>query len=189
MRTFVFFCLLSIYSAYGAKNKELYCGTCKAIVNELEHSISKVDPKKTINVGSYRVNPDGKTRTIQKSFARSEAHLTDLLESVCGEISENYVEAKDSKTGKKSLKRMVTHDGKMSSDVDFSQLMQETQAQGDAPPDTKSKKVKFACETIIEDFEDEILHHFKNGHEDASMKICADVADYCDAEETNKDEL
>ena len=43
---------------------------------------------------------------------------------------------------------MVTHDGKMSSDVDFSQLMQETQAQGDAPPDTKSKKVKFAVSEL-----------------------------------------
>uniref|UniRef100_A0A3B4WZV5 DUF3456 domain-containing protein n=1 Tax=Seriola lalandi dorsalis TaxID=1841481 RepID=A0A3B4WZV5_SERLL len=32
---------------------------CKAIVDELNYSISQVDPKKTINVGSFRLNPDG----------------------------------------------------------------------------------------------------------------------------------
>ena len=38
---------------------------CRAIVSEIEHNVSKVDPKKTIEVGSFRVDPNGKTRTIQ----------------------------------------------------------------------------------------------------------------------------
>ena len=32
---------------------------CRAIVDELSYSISQVDPKKTINVGSFRLNADG----------------------------------------------------------------------------------------------------------------------------------
>ena len=47
---------------------------------------------------------------------------------------------------------MVTHDGKMSSDIDFHQLMDETQSQSkDTPPDAKSNRVKFAvgCEYDI----------------------------------------
>ena len=34
-------------------------------MNEVEHSVNQVDPKKKIDVGSFRVDPDGKTRTIQ----------------------------------------------------------------------------------------------------------------------------
>ena len=40
---------------------------------------------------------------------------------------------------------MVTHDGKMAPDIDFHQLMEETNKQDkDTPPDAKSNKVKFA---------------------------------------------
>ena len=40
---------------------------------------------------------------------------------------------------------MVTHDGKMASDIDFHQLMDESNSQSkDTPPDAKSNKVKFA---------------------------------------------
>lgn len=43
------------------------------------------------------------------------------------------------------LKRMVTHDGKMASDVDFNKLMEDSKDEGaKTPPDAKSKKVKFA---------------------------------------------
>ena len=39
--------------------------------------------------------------SLQKSYARSESHLTELLENVCKDISDNYVESKDPKTGQK----------------------------------------------------------------------------------------
>uniref|UniRef100_A0A3Q4GMY7 DUF3456 domain-containing protein n=2 Tax=Neolamprologus brichardi TaxID=32507 RepID=A0A3Q4GMY7_NEOBR len=53
--------VLSVFtgSSQGKRDKVLYCSACKAIVDELNHSISQVDPKKTINVGSFRLNPDG----------------------------------------------------------------------------------------------------------------------------------
>uniref|UniRef100_H2Y6U3 DUF3456 domain-containing protein n=1 Tax=Ciona savignyi TaxID=51511 RepID=H2Y6U3_CIOSA len=187
MNAVYFLCILALVPLASAKkDMDLYCGTCKAIMSEVEHSISQIDPNKKIDVGSFRVDPNGKTRTIQKPYARSEAHLTGLLETVCNEVSENYVESKDAESGKMRLKRMVTHDGKMSSDVDFQSLM-ENSKNSDAPPDAKTKKVKFACESIIEDYEDEILHHFKNEHNNADLKICAELAEYC--EEMSKDEL
>nr|CAB3232316.1 protein canopy homolog 2-like [Phallusia mammillata] len=177
-----------IQVAISAKDLDLYCGTCKAIVSEIEHGVGQVDPKKKIDVGSFRVAPDGKTRTVQKSYARSETHLTELLENVCNEVSENYVESKDANTGKMQLKRMVTHDGKMSGDVDFQQLMEDSKNQdAKTPPDTKTKKVKFACESIIEDYEDDFLHHFKKDSPEIAMKICADAAELCSS--TEKDEL
>ncbi|KAA8587598.1 hypothetical protein FQN60_016460, partial [Etheostoma spectabile] len=53
--------LLSVFigSGQGKRDKVLYCSACKAIVDELNYSISQVDPKKTINVGGFRLNPDG----------------------------------------------------------------------------------------------------------------------------------
>ena len=43
------------------------------------------------------------------------------------------------------LRRMVTHDGKMATDVNFQQIMEDAKKQtADTPPDTKSKKVKHA---------------------------------------------
>jgi len=45
---------------------------------------------------------------------------------------------------------MVTHDGKMSTDIDFQQLMADTNQQDkDTPPDAKSNKVKFAVSLIM----------------------------------------
>lgn len=46
-------CLVAITDIY------LCFPACKAIVDELNHSISQVDPKKTITVGGFRLNPDG----------------------------------------------------------------------------------------------------------------------------------
>ena len=40
---------------------------------------------------------------------------------------------------------MVTHDGKMATDVNFQQIMEDAKKQtADTPPDAKSKKVKHA---------------------------------------------
>jgi len=180
------FCLEAVVAK---KNKSLYCGVCKAVVDEVEYSISQVDPNKKIQLGSYRIDPNGKTRTVQKSFARSETHISELLESVCKEVTDNYVVAKDAKTGKKKLNRMVTRDGKMSGDVDFSALMEDAQKSPETPPDSKSKKVKFACESFVEDYEDELMQHFKSEDETVES-LCLDATDYCEEDDFQpKDEL
>lgn len=44
---------------YAVSELDLYSPACRAIVDELNYSISQVDPKKTINIGSFRLNPDG----------------------------------------------------------------------------------------------------------------------------------
>ena len=46
------------------------CDICSAVVDEAEHMIGKVDPKKKVEVGSFRINPDGKTKTVTKKFSR-----------------------------------------------------------------------------------------------------------------------
>lgn len=50
---------------------------CKAIVDELKYSVSRVDPKKTINVGSFRLSPDG---TIKDKKVKILSLLQNLLQ-------------------------------------------------------------------------------------------------------------
>nr|XP_057925460.1 protein canopy-1 isoform X2 [Doryrhamphus excisus] len=70
------------------RNQMLYCSACHAIVDELNHSINLVDPKKTINVGSFRLDPDGSMKDKKVPLARSETHLSELLDGVCDHMSD-----------------------------------------------------------------------------------------------------
>lgn len=192
----IYLCILTMIQYLGifaAKDMDLYCGACKAIVDEVEYSISQIDPKKMIDVGSFRLDPNGKQRSVKVPLARSESQLTELLENVCEDISSDYVQNKDKETGKKSIKRMVTRDGKMSSEVDFQALMQNAQNSGDKPPDTDSKKVKFICESIIEEHEEDFIESFSSPNKNVVKIVCSDIAEYCeesdDEESEEKDEL
>ena len=40
-------------------NKTLNCLVCKALVDEIEALINKIDPAKKVQVGSHRLNGDG----------------------------------------------------------------------------------------------------------------------------------
>ncbi|KGL72868.1 Protein canopy 2, partial [Tinamus guttatus] len=91
---------------------------CRALVDELEWEIAQVDPKKTIQMGSFRINPDGSQSVApadpallaQVPYARSEAHLTELLERVCEKMKE-YGEKVDPSTHRKTYVRVISHDG------------------------------------------------------------------------------
>ncbi|NXN43134.1 CNPY1 protein, partial [Rhinoptilus africanus] len=43
------------------------------------YDIKKVNPKRTIDVGSFQVNPDGTQERSKVPLAKSEGHLTELL--------------------------------------------------------------------------------------------------------------
>ncbi|XP_010214956.1 PREDICTED: protein canopy homolog 2, partial [Tinamus guttatus] len=83
---------------------------CRALVDELEWEIAQVDPKKTIQMGSFRINPDGSQSVGEVPYARSEAHLTELLERVCEKMKE-YGEKVDPSTHRKTYVRVISHDG------------------------------------------------------------------------------
>lgn len=43
----------------------LLAPACRALVDELEWEIAQVDPKKTIQMGSFRINPDGSQSVVE----------------------------------------------------------------------------------------------------------------------------
>lgn len=99
-----------------------YFPVCKATIQEVESAISKVDPKKFVEVG-YRITADGSTSAKKIPYAKSETYLTELLESVCDKM-DDYARAKYKSNGKLTVLRIVTDTGAMNpeaSKVDFVQ--------------------------------------------------------------------
>ncbi|NWR39826.1 CNPY2 protein, partial [Tachuris rubrigastra] len=160
--------LASLVPAAGARrSQDLHCGACRALVDELEWEISQVDPRKTIQMGSFRINPDGSQSVVEVPYARSEAHLTELLERVCEKMKE-YGEKMDPATHRKSYVRVISHDGtKMNlSGVKFD---------GDV-----TSSLKFACESIAEEYEDELIEFLSHEAENVKDRLCSKRTDLCD---------
>ncbi|KAI3375395.1 hypothetical protein L3Q82_021881 [Scortum barcoo] len=207
--------VLSVFisSGQGKRDKVLYCSAatcliaftevylcfpaCKAIVDELNYSISQVDPKKTINVGSFRLNPDGTVKdkkptsfllstTVLSSsrdpllnesevrkvpFARSETHLSELLDGVCNSMSD-YSLYVDPDTQHKQYMRFAPRNGVTTGD--FPDLKN---FQFDGPE--ASSALKFApksCETVVEELEDDIISVFSQDVEHVHEELCNRVS-------------
>ncbi|XP_047444462.1 protein canopy-1 [Mugil cephalus] len=169
-----------ISSCQGKREKMLYCSACKAIVDELTYSISQVDPKKTINVGSFRLDPDGTMKDKKVPLARSEIHLSELLDEVCNSMSD-YALHVDPDTQKKQYMRFAPRDGVTTGDFpDFNNF------QFDGPE--ASNALKFACETLVEELEDDIISVFSQDVQDVHKELCNRISDYCkDSSHTNEE--
>ncbi|XP_041659912.1 protein canopy-1 [Cheilinus undulatus] len=175
--------MMSIFisSASGKRDKVLYCSACKAIVDELNFSISQVDPKKIINVGGFRINPDGTMNDKKVPLARSQTHLAELLESVCESMSD-YAAYVDPDTKVKEYRRFAPRSGVSTGDFpDFKNF------QFDGPE--ASGALKFACETVVEDLEDDILSLFGEETDDVKDELCSRVSDYCSGSTRTKEDL
>uniref|UniRef100_A0A3Q0RG70 Canopy FGF signaling regulator 1 n=1 Tax=Amphilophus citrinellus TaxID=61819 RepID=A0A3Q0RG70_AMPCI len=163
--------LLSVFtgSSQGKRDKVLYCSACKAIVDELNYSISQVDPKKTINVGSFRLNPDGTMKDKKVPFARSETHLSELLDGVCNSMSD-YALYVDPDTQHKQYRRFAPRSSGATGDFpDFKNF------QFDGPE--ASNDLKFACETVVEELEDEIITMLsRDSRESVHKELCNRVS-------------
>ncbi|XP_023660494.2 protein canopy-1 [Paramormyrops kingsleyae] len=167
-------------TAEGKKDKMLYCSACRALADELNYSISRVDPKKTIHVGSFRLNPDGSLDDKKVPLARSETHLTELLEEVCNSMSDYGLHV-DPDTKEKSYKRFAPRD---SGGGDFPDLKH---FQFDGPHGSES--LKFACESIVEDYEDEIISLFTQGEDHVVDTLCSKLSGHCRSASSSRAEL
>ncbi|XP_031205920.1 protein canopy homolog 2 isoform X2 [Mastomys coucha] len=156
-------------TAWARRSQDLHCGACRALVDELEWEIARVDPKKTIQMGSFRINPDGSQSVVEVPYARSEAHLTELLEEVCDRMKE-YGEQIDPSTHRKNYVRVVSRNGE-SSDLDLQGIRIDSDISG---------TLKFACESIVEEYEDELIEFFSREADNVKDKLCSKRTDLCD---------
>ncbi|XP_072265096.1 protein canopy homolog 2 [Pyxicephalus adspersus] len=162
------FVLVSLLTCVLARRgQDMRCGACRALVDELEWEISQVNPKRTIQKGSFRINPDGSQSITEIPYARSETHLIEVLEQVCEKMTE-YGEKIDPNTHRKSYVRVVSRDGKK---LDAS----ETNIDKEVINDLRS-----TCEHIVEVHEDELIEFFSHETENVKDKLCSKRTDLCD---------
>uniref|UniRef100_A0A3Q3GGE0 Canopy FGF signaling regulator 2 n=1 Tax=Labrus bergylta TaxID=56723 RepID=A0A3Q3GGE0_9LABR len=149
------------------KVSSLLPAACRALVDEMEWAISQIDPKKMIQTGSFRINPDGSQSIREIPLARSERNLLELMENVC-ERMEDYGEHKDSLTNRHSYLRIKSRSGEA---MDLSEATLDSRV---------TSSLKFACETIVEQNEDEIIEFFAHETDNVKDKLCSKRTDLCD---------
>lgn len=152
-----------------ADDPELKCLVCRKVVEEIEADVQSVNPRKKIAVGSYRIDAEGNQKRSEILYARSEIHIHDVLEKVCSKL-EDYAQAKFKDTGERTILKLVGSDGKMNPDmgkVDFT------------PDPDLNKMLKYYCENLVEDHEDDIVHIFTKDLKDADIELCTKASGLC----------
>ncbi|XP_028327714.1 protein canopy-1 [Gouania willdenowi] len=174
--------LMFVFISYcqAKRDKVLYCSACRAIVDELNYSISQVDPKKTINVGSFRLNPDGTMSDKKVPLARSETHLSELLESVCQKMND-YALYVDPDTQEKRYRRFAPRSNDRSEFPDFKNFQFDGME--------SSSKLVFACETLAEELEDDIISVLSQDGENVHDHLCSNISGYCTHSGRTNEEL
>jgi len=151
-------------------SKSLNCLVCKAIVEEVEAAINKVDPSKKVEVGTFRLNGDGTQTRRLIPFARSQEHLTEVVDNVCKGF-EDYAQAKYKSSGEPTIIRLMTHEGNMNP------LMSQVDM---IPDDDLNTKLKFYCENIVEEMEETLLEMFATEGENQDIELCSKRSKYCE---------
>ncbi|XP_049719129.1 protein canopy homolog 1 [Elephas maximus indicus] len=169
--------LLGPAPAGGARDREVLCGACRALMDEVEYDVTKARQKKT-KVGSFRINPDGTQERRKISLAQSEAFLTDLLDKVCERMNDYKLE-EDPVTKERTFKRFAPRKG----DKIYKEF-KKFYFYSDA-----YRPLKFACETIIEEYEDEIFSLIAQEADDLADKLCSEKSGLCEPPSTNHTEL
>ncbi|KAJ8963083.1 hypothetical protein NQ318_018547 [Aromia moschata] len=158
--------------------RELRCLVCKKSVDELTEEIKKIDPDKTVDVGGHRLDADGNYRHKAVPQAKSELHLSEIIEGVCNQM-DNYVRAVWKANGTLTLFSMVK-DGKMNADFDNVQIVQD---------DDLNKSLKYYCESIMEEFEENIIKLYQEDAADITTQFCIEQTKICLPNEGIKQEL
>ncbi|KAI5934593.1 Protein canopy1 [Manis javanica] len=142
---------------------------CRALMDEVEYDVTKARQKKT-KVGSFRINPDGTQERRKVPLAQSEAFLTDLLEKVCERMNHYQLE-EDPVTREKTFKRFAPRKGDKTY-KEFKKFYFHSDAY---------RPLRFACETIIEKYEEEILFLIAQEAHHLADKLCSEKSDLCES--------
>eukprot|EP00118_Oscarella_pearsei_P025569 m.308397 g.308397 ORF g.308397 m.308397 type:complete len:184 (+) comp43926_c0_seq1:33-584(+) len=150
--------------------KEMLCAACLVVLDEVQWEVKQVDPKKTLQVGSFRIDPEGEQRgSYQVPYAGSETHLTEVLEEVCTKMN-SYALSTDAATGRKSYVRTSSRNGEP---VTLSNISMSGET---------ADRLKHDCETIVGDLEEDIIEVIKAKQENPQGIICSKIGGYCSSE-------
>jgi len=131
---------------------ELKCTTCRLVVDEISFKFEKVNPKAKIETGQAGITPEGEYKQKKIPYLLSDSHITEILDLVC-DNSWHYVQM-----GYDPINKMP-HIQRMNSlrgdpvDLDGSKINIQDK---EVTPD----KIKRACFSFVEKYEDEIVEVF-----------------------------
>lgn len=157
-------------NVWSSNHKEVKCLVCRKVVEEVDNIVDKVNPSKTVEVGSYRLDSKGNRKQKTIPYARSVVHLTEVLENVCKKF-DDYVKATYKSSGDLTILKLIDENGKMNPEM----------GEVDILPDADlNKSLKFYCEGIVEEYEDDFIKLFGADEENIDVKVCSDIANLCD---------
>jgi len=158
--------------------KNVRCLVCRTVVEEIDNAIQRVDPKRTVEVGSYRLDSMGNQQQKTVPYARSEMYLTEVFETVCSKM-DDYVRATYKTSGELTLLPIIGRDGQMNPDLNHVDIVQDSDL---------NKSLKFYCEGIVEEFEENILRLFGADVDNIDIKLCSNEAKLCSHMESDMDD-
>jgi len=172
------FAVITKCSATSSNSKNganpILCTMCRIVVTEANWSIGQIDPKKVIETGSFRVDPDGQQPyKIKKKYARSETYLEELLEDICDKLR-NYAELKTQKP--LESKHIVRWQGFNKETLQVKDLKLDYDA---------GKNLIYKCNDFMEEHFDWVIDSLQREDIDNYEKfICGEeAADVCSEEE------
>lgn len=166
-------------ASYSQIRQFLSCLVCRALIDEVEAEIDKVSPAKKVNVGSFRLDGDGNVKQVLVPYARSQLHLSEVMDRVCASFKD-YTLANYKSSGRPTLLRVVTHDGNMNPEMSNVDIV---------PNPENNEKLAFFCQTLVEDFEDDIVSMFSRGEKEPHEELCFKTAGVCpESEEASNDD-
>ncbi|XP_057375945.1 protein seele-like [Daphnia carinata] len=152
------------------KREILRCMVCKALVDEVEIAVDKVDPHKKVDMGSFRLDGQGNVKQNLVPYARSELFLSEVMDKVCP-MFRNYVVASYKATGIPTLLRIETPDGKgMNPEMSNVNIV---------PNPEVNEQLSSYCQSLVEEFEDDIVSMFAKSEKQLHEKLCVTVAEVC----------
>nr|ADD38042.1 Protein canopy-1 [Lepeophtheirus salmonis] len=130
-------------------SKSLRCLVCKALVEEVNYVIDSTSPTKKTTTREKDIRNN--YEVVKIPYKRSQEQLTDIVESICSHF-EDYVQAQSKADKSPAVIRLTTRTGN-GMNPDFGNY--------DVVPDEDlNTRLKFYCNSIVEEFEDDIMDIF-----------------------------
>ncbi|XP_070150817.1 protein seele [Polyergus mexicanus] len=167
------FVSLFLISVFAEPNdidlKHLKCLVCRAAMKELQVEVSKANPNKLIEVGSYRMDAEGNTKHKMVPLSRSEVYILDLLDDICEKMTD-YVRARKKSNNQLTILNLISSPGMMNPRMGEVDIIQD----GDL-----NKSLEHYCRFIVEEFEEDILSLYVNDIRNKKEKLCTEISNIC----------
>ncbi|GAB1861958.1 Protein canopy-1-like protein [Camponotus japonicus] len=167
---FVSLFLISVFAEPNEIDlKHLKCLVCRATLKELQIEVSKADPNKLIDVGSYRMDAEGNTKHKKVPLSRSELYILDLLDGICEKMTD-YVRATKKSNNQLTILNLMSSPGIMNPRMKEVDIIQDSDL---------NKSLQHYCSVIVEEFEDDIVSLYVNGVRNKKEKLCTEISNIC----------